>query len=99
MGVRLTTDGLEQIVGDAVFASIAWADIRTIEATCSDHMTQRVPMLTFSSATETIDVGEGEFGWDELLGALADHVRLEVPDLLAVVATLRTDETVTLLRP
>ena len=95
MAVRLTDAGIEHVIGDVVFAGISWPQLTRVEATSVDHMTQRVPMLTFEDdGGELLDVGEGEAGWDELVAHLSEHLQLAVPDLSATLGMLRTGEVV-----
>lgn len=94
MAVSLTATGIEQVVGGVAYAQIAWADVVRIDATCADHMTQRVTMLSIvDDAGDAMDLSESEAGWDALLSELGVHLPLAVTDLPAVVAMLRSDET------
>lgn len=97
MGVRLSAAGVTHTLGGEIIAQVAWDALTRVTAESVDHMTQRVPMLTLEAGSEvSVDVSEGEPGWDDLVDELGSRIPLTVPDLAAALAVIRSGETMTL---
>lgn len=94
MTVRLTRFGVEDtLTGE----DILWLELAEVTASAVDHMTQRVPVLSFTGFDGTeISVGEGSSGWDAVVEGLGERIELPVPHLSAAVSMLRTGEVLTL---
>ncbi|WP_040164823.1 hypothetical protein [Microbacterium gorillae] len=93
MVIRLTDTG----IADTLAGDIPWLEVAAVTATTVDHMTQRVPTITFTGLDGTeIETAEGASGWDDLVTGLADRLPVTVPDLGTALALLRTGEVLTL---